>query len=244
MNWRWSYFTAVMLDWFLSELLPIVIFFSKSWKSYLINSSCSVLWFWSSRPVNQYCSHDQKRIILSKRSCSIRVMTLCHFQPFSQQKFLSPQLLLQFSRNFIETFQLLLPWSEDNHIKIRMCAARYYQSYCPLSFFNNNLVSSSSHAAFIGFWSSLPVIVLMTIIYLGLAWLLISRIIAFVGFSHYNNRNAHCFLPELWPFVRFSHFNNRNSCHCNSQWQGWQKGGKYSYFPGRREILVIPGNYW
>ena len=26
--------------------------------------------------------------------------------------------------------------------------------------------------------------------------------------------------------------------------QGWQKGGKYSYFPGRREILVIPGNYW
>ena len=28
------------------------------------------------------------------------------------------------------------------------------------------------------------------------------------------------------------------------QEQGWQKGGKYSYFPGRREILVIPGNYW
>ena len=27
-------------------------------------------------------------------------------------------------------------------------------------------------------------------------------------------------------------------------WQGWQKGGKYSYFPGRREILVIPGKYW
>ena len=26
--------------------------------------------------------------------------------------------------------------------------------------------------------------------------------------------------------------------------QGWQKGGKYSYFPGRREILVIPGKYW
>ena len=25
---------------------------------------------------------------------------------------------------------------------------------------------------------------------------------------------------------------------------GWQKGGKYSYFPGQREILVIPGNYW
>ena len=26
--------------------------------------------------------------------------------------------------------------------------------------------------------------------------------------------------------------------------QGWQKGGKYSYFPGRWEILVIPGKYW
>ena len=26
--------------------------------------------------------------------------------------------------------------------------------------------------------------------------------------------------------------------------QGWQKDGKYSYFPGRREILVIPGKYW
>ena len=26
--------------------------------------------------------------------------------------------------------------------------------------------------------------------------------------------------------------------------QGWQKDGKYSYFPGRLEILVIPGKYW
>ena len=26
--------------------------------------------------------------------------------------------------------------------------------------------------------------------------------------------------------------------------QGWQKDGKYSYFPGRWEILVIPGKYW
>ena len=26
--------------------------------------------------------------------------------------------------------------------------------------------------------------------------------------------------------------------------QGWQKGGKYSYFPGWQEILVIPGKYW
>ena len=24
--------------------------------------------------------------------------------------------------------------------------------------------------------------------------------------------------------------------------QGWQKGGKYSYFPGQREIQVIPRN--
>jgi Ni/Fe-hydrogenase subunit HybB-like protein len=26
--------------------------------------------------------------------------------------------------------------------------------------------------------------------------------------------------------------------------QGWQKSGKYSYFPGRREILVFTGKYW
>ena len=31
---------------------------------------------------------------------------------------------------------------------------------------------------------------------------------------------------------------------CKDYRQGWQKGGKYSYFPGRREILVIPGKYW
>ena len=26
--------------------------------------------------------------------------------------------------------------------------------------------------------------------------------------------------------------------------QGWQKSGKYSYFPGRREIPVFSGKYW
>ena len=29
-----------------------------------------------------------------------------------------------------------------------------------------------------------------------------------------------------------------------SQMQGWQKSGKYSYFPGQQEIQGIIGKYW
>ena len=44
-----------------------------------------------------------------------------------QQKFLSPHLLLYFSRDIDETFQLLFPWPEDDHILSRSCSTDFYQ---------------------------------------------------------------------------------------------------------------------
>ena len=40
--------------------------------------------------------------------------------------------------------------------------------------------------------------------------------------------------PKYWHFVAFF-----SSCR-----QGWQKSGKFSYFPGQQAILEIPGQYW
>ena len=48
---------------------------------------------------------------------------------------LTPQLLLQFSRDFDETFQLLFPGPEGDHILSRSCSTDFYQSYCPLTIF-------------------------------------------------------------------------------------------------------------
>ena len=48
---------------------------------------------------------------------------------------LSPQLLLQFSRDFDETFQLLFPWPKDAHILSKSCSTDFYQSYGPLTIF-------------------------------------------------------------------------------------------------------------
>ena len=46
-------------------------------------------------------------------------------------------------------------------------------------------------------------------------------------------------LPDLFTHVRCF----RHTLQLPIR-QGWQKGRKYSYFPGWREILIIPGNYW
>ena len=55
------------------------------------------------------------------------------FSQFYQQKFLSPQLLLKFSRGIDEIFQILLPWPEDDHNLSRSCSTNFYQSYGPLT---------------------------------------------------------------------------------------------------------------
>ena len=46
---------------------------------------------------------------------------------------LSPHLLLQFSRDFDETFKLLFPSPEDDHIISRSCSTDFYQSYGPMA---------------------------------------------------------------------------------------------------------------
>ena len=48
---------------------------------------------------------------------------------------LSPHLLLQFSRDFDKTFQLLFPWPEAVQILSRSRSTDFYQSYGPLTIF-------------------------------------------------------------------------------------------------------------
>ena len=48
----------------------------------------------------------------------------------------TPQLLLKFSRNFDNTFQLLFPWPEVDHILSRSCSTDIYQSHSPLAIFS------------------------------------------------------------------------------------------------------------
>ena len=68
----------------------------------------------------------------------------------------------------------------------------------------------------------------------------------------YRLTNDEMNLTDLIANLKDVSFNHHSK---DSQWlltfpvrvyssQGWHKGGKYSYFPGCWESLVIPGNYW
>ena len=110
---------------------------------------------------------------------------------------LSLQLLLQFSRDFDETFQLLFPWPEDDHILSRSCSTDFYQSYSPLA--NRPSVETIlSPQLLLQFQSILMKLssycshdLKMMIFYRGHAWLIFTRVIA------------------LWQFF------NSKSCLCN-----------------------------
>ena len=65
-----------------------------------------------------------------------------------QQKFLSPQLLLHFSRDIDETFLLLFPWPEEDHIVSRSCSTDFYHSYGPLAIFNSKSCLCKSSCSF------------------------------------------------------------------------------------------------
>ena len=66
---------------------------------------------------------------------SFRSSFLPSVSPSVVDTILSPHLLLQFSRDFDETFQLLFPSPEDDHIISRSCSTDFYQSYGPLANF-------------------------------------------------------------------------------------------------------------
>ena len=150
MTWRWSYFIEVMLDWFFTRVIALWHFFSS--KSCLCNYSCSFQWILVK--LNSNCCNHLKRIILLPRSRLTAFYQ--NYGPLSvlaiyQQKFLSPQLLLHFSRDIDETFQLLFPWPEDDHILSRSCSTDFYQIYGPLAIFLTSLVSATPLAVFSGF---------------------------------------------------------------------------------------------
>ena len=67
------------------------------------------------KPSSYYC-HDLKRIILYRGHAWLLFTRPLSVLAIYQQKFLSPQLLLHFSRDIDETFQLLFPWPEDDHM--------------------------------------------------------------------------------------------------------------------------------
>ena len=109
-------------------------------------------------------------------------------------------LLLQFSADFSETFQLLFQWSEEDHIKSRSGLTAFYQNYGPLSVLailsTEVLVSAPPPTFFKGFWLNFPVIVPMT-------W----------KWSYLTEVMLDCFLPELWPFGNFSTVSLVSSTH-------------------------------
>ena len=98
-----------------------------------------------------YCFHDLKMIIFYQGHAQLsftRVTVLrqffnsksclcnssCSFQwILMKPSNYSLQLLLQFSVDFSETFQLLLPWPEEDHVIPRSHLTAFYQSYGPLS---------------------------------------------------------------------------------------------------------------
>ena len=86
--------------------------------------------------LSSYCSHDLKMIIFLLRSCSTdfyqSYFFFFFFLAILQQQVLSLQLLLQFSLDFNDIFQLLFPWPEENHIILRSHLTAFYQSYGPL----------------------------------------------------------------------------------------------------------------
>ena len=80
--------------------------------------------------LSSYCSYDLKMIIFYRGHAQLiftRVIALWQF--FNSKSRL--QFFLQFSVDFNETFQLLLPWSD--HIIRRSRLTAFYQSYGPLS---------------------------------------------------------------------------------------------------------------
>ena len=98
------------------------------------------------------------------------------------------QLLLQFLRDFDETFQLLFPWPEDDHILSRSCSTDFYRVIALWQFFNSKSCLCNSSCSFQRILVKLSVIVAMT-------W----------GGSYFMEVALDCFLPELWLFVSFSH---------------------------------------
>ena len=108
MTWRGSYYIEVTLDRFLPELWPFV-----SFSRFINRSSCL-----------RNSSYSFQGILTIVMGSSVRP---------SVDTSLSPQLLLQFSRDFDETFQLLFPWPENDHILSRLCSIDFYQRYGPLT---------------------------------------------------------------------------------------------------------------
>ena len=93
------------------------------------------------------------------RSCSTDFYQSYGPLTIFQQLVLSPQLLLQFSRDFDETFQLLFPRPEDMHIISRSHLTTFYQSYGPLTvlaiFINRSSCLRNSSYSFQGIFMKL-----------------------------------------------------------------------------------------
>ena len=99
---------------------------------------------------------------------------------------LSPQLLLLFSTDSDETFQLLFPWPGDVHILSRSCSTDFYQSYDPLTIFSSKSCLRNSSRSFQ--WilvkpsSYCSHDLKRIILYRGHAWPLFTRVMALSQF--------------------------------------------------------------
>ena len=189
MTWRGSYYTEVTLDHFLLELWPFVSF------SHFINrSSCLRNSSYSFQGIlmqlSSYSFHDQKMVI--SRSCSADFYQLWPFNNFSIVSLVSA-ILLQFLMDFYDTFQLLFPWPEEDHIKSRSHLIAFYQSYGPLPFII--IEKPCQHNILITTWAR--------ILIFGI-WLRINVYMILLTFEKFHER-----LSELCPCYDFANTNRK-----------------------------------
>ena len=99
---------------------------------------------------------------------------------------------MQFLMDFNDTFQLLLPWPEEDHIKSRSHLTAFYQSYGPLPFIL--IEKPCQHNILITTWAR--------ILIFG-KWLKINVHMTLLTFEKFHET-----LSELCPFYDFA-YNNR-----------------------------------
>ena len=122
MTRRGSYYTEVTLDGFLPELLPFVSFSHFiNRRSRLRHSSYSFQGILIK--LSRYCCHEDAHIL--SRSCSADFYQSYDPLTIVHQLVLSPQLLSQFSVDFSETFQLLFPRPDQDHIIPKSCLTAF-----------------------------------------------------------------------------------------------------------------------
>ena len=143
--------------------------------------------------LSSYCLHDLKMIIFYWGHA--RLIFYQSYGPLEifQQWVLSLQLLLQFLVDFNDTFQLLFPWPEEGHIKLRSHLTAFYQNYSLLPFIT--IEKPCQHNILINTWARILII---------RTWLRINIYMTWLTFEHIPWN-----IEWVMPLLRLCNYNSR-----------------------------------